>query len=141
MKYLLIMTFALISFTSYSQRVIRFIDSLALDSVRTWVDIDGSRYTELGKNCNYGLEVTFKRQENQVVFLQCHEGEWKEFIYTFQVISDDGEHFIELYKDNEKLDDYEFEAQMIADEPENYYTVLSLFHYSTKSLTTLRSIK
>ncbi len=141
MRYLIIITFAFISFSSYSQRVIRFIDSLTLDTERTWIDINGSKFTEIGENCNYGLEVTFIRQDNQVIFHQCDVGEWKKFIFEFQVISHDGEHFIELYKDNEKLENYEFEVQMIADEQNNFITELSLFQYGTKSLYTLQSIK
>ncbi|MGB5819565.1 MAG: hypothetical protein WBG90_08775 [Saonia sp.] len=141
MKYLILVTFVLASFNSYSQRVDRFIDSVALNSERTWVDVNGSKFTELGENCNYGLEVTFKRLDNQVVFHQCHEGEWKKFIYEFKILSDSGEHFIELYKDNRKLDDYEFEVQMIANEPNKFVTELSLFQYGTKSYYTLNSIK
>jgi hypothetical protein len=141
MKNLLFCLLLSASTSMFGQRIGRFTDSITLNTQRTWVDIDGSRFSEIGDDCNYGIEMTFIEEDHRVIVKQCHEGEWKEFLYRFEVIIDDDEHFIELYDEDEKLDDYELEAQMITLDGVNFTTELTLFYYRDKKLYTLRSIK
>lgn len=141
MRNLMFCLLLIASASVFGQRIGRFTDSITLNHQRTWVDIDGSRFTEIGDDCNYGIEMTFIEEGHQVIVRQCHHGEWKEFIYRFEVIIEDNEHFIEFYDEDEKLDDYELEAQMITQDGVNFITELTLFYYRDKKLFTLRSIK
>ncbi len=153
MKYIAIGFLIILSLKSYSQRVERFTDSLTVNLERTWVDINGSQFTELGKNCDYGIEVTFMKKSSQAVVYQCHEGEWKKFDYEYKVITKNEEHFVEFYetrvesvfwffrkKVKAKVENYEFEVQMLSNDENNFVTVLTLYDYSNKRNYTLRSI-
>ncbi len=139
MKILITLLFSITTAVCYSQRVELFTDSLTYNGSRTWYDIDGSLFTELGSNCNYGTEVTFIKQGGKVIFRQCHEGEWKAFEYRFKVKSISGEHFVELYDNDTMLDDYEFEVQLVTENGENYFTELTLLYFKSKTSSTLRS--
>lgn len=139
MKELIIVSLLITSTFCFGQRVELFIDSLTHNSSRTWIDVNGSNFTEIGSNCNYGIEVTFIKQGDKVIFHQCSEGVWKAFEYTFKVTSINGEHFVELYENDIKLNDYEFEVQMVAESGKGYITELTLFYFKSKTSYTLKS--
>ncbi|MEX0288629.1 MAG: hypothetical protein AB3N14_05925 [Flavobacteriaceae bacterium] len=148
MKYALCTLVVILCQGIYGQRAIRFTDSLTLDIKRSWIDIKGSEFTELGANCSYGMEMTFYKEDNKVVLYKCEKGEWKIFNYTFEVSGDFGEHFIKFYRKKrvflffekeEEVDDFRVEVQMISDNPGDFYTELSFFNLNDKTTRTLRS--
>lgn len=150
MKYLVSLILIISNLSMSAQREIRFVDSLTLDVQRTWVQVDGSPFTNVGDDCNYGMEMTFYKKGNKVEIHECHEGEWKLSNYTYEVSSESREHFIKFYK-NEKVffifnktsvvDDFVVEVQMISDRNDNFSTEISYFSLGHKTTRTLRSKK
>lgn len=148
MKYLPLLLFMALNFSLIAQRTARFSDSLTLNSQRTWIQVNGSSFTKIGDNCNYGMEMTFFKRGNKVKVMKCEKGEWVKSNYYFEVVTEGGEHFVKFYKKGsflwlfetrEEVTDFKIEIQMIADQNRSFTTELNYFSLFSKMTFVLRS--
>ena len=143
MKAAILFLLLFISLPGNAQRITLLTDSLTQETARTWILVEGARFTEIGDNCSYGMELTFTKSNNTVLFNECHEGEWKSHDYEYEMIIENDEHVIDLYaikkflfwKKREKLDD-RLRIQMVSKDG-SLSTELILFRYQSKNVITL----
>ncbi len=128
---------------AWTQRAVRLTDSLTLDSTRSWIYEDGSAFTQLGDDCDRGMEMTFYEEDRKVDIYRCHEGEWKVSAYTFEVTTEMGEHHLELFQNvffwRRKVSDLAIEVQMVADSTNRLRTELYVFQLDSKRTFRLSS--
>jgi hypothetical protein len=137
MKYISICIFVLSSFSVFAQRADRFLDSLNNKSQRTWYQEDGARFTQLNDNCSYGMEMTFYRVPNQMTWYKCEAGAWKKFDYTYEVTTEDENHYIKILDKNKKVIT-KMEIQMLGS-ANNHTTEITYYEIASKKFYTLIS--
>ena len=140
MKHLLIIPMLLASAYCLSQQPGReslYLDSLTLNSHRTWYRTDATRFTKVNKNCAYGMEMIFYKENDKIVQRRCDEGRWKEKEYRFRITTKDENHYVEILDKKDSIVTT-LEIQMLGAD-DKFRTELTYYNINAKEIYTLIS--
>jgi hypothetical protein len=140
MKNLILLLFLLGSIVCFSQpdgKKGSFTDSLTHKTQRTWYRTDGVRYNKKNKNCSFGIELTFIKKKYIVKMRKCVKGSWKQFQYYFRVVTNDENHYVEIFDDkNNVITKLEVQFLKFNDK---FRTELTYYNLNAKEFYTLIS--